>query len=337
MQGNINFKNLKYFENYLLEELSPEEADFFDKRLKSDSEFAEEYAQFLRLLAQSENLKSSDFQDDNTAWKSIEEGIYIPTSREVHIAEPWWRWKGAACIGVILFLGILAFWLLNPASKKNIELITKATADGQKATITLVDGTTIRLNSNSSISYPKEFSDSSRNILLTGEAFFDVTSDKKRPFVISSGQMKTTVLGTSFNIRAFSDEEQQEVAVKSGIVQVNFGNPKLAPAKLQVGDMARFDIESQSLELLKVDPESVAMWSQGYIYFDNEPLEQVLKSLSRWYGVEFTVENPGLLTCRITLKQRDENLKNILDIIKYASHVDYEFIDNRIIIKGKSC
>jgi ferric-dicitrate binding protein FerR (iron transport regulator) len=335
MQEEPHFSNEEYFERYLLEELSPDEITVFEHKLQSEREFAQAYLTFKNKLSPSDN--SSVDYDSNSSWEAIEKRIYDPSIRDVNADKSLWRWRGAASIAAVVVIGFLGLWLILPNSQKEIELITKATADGQKATVTLIDGTTIRLNSSSSISYPEEFTDSSRVIFLTGEAFFDVTPDKTRPFIIYSGEMKTTVLGTSFNIRAFADENDQQVAVKTGVVQVNFENQELNPVKLQVGDLLNFDTNLSDIELLKVNAESIAMWTQGYIYFDNERLEQVLKSLSRWYGVKFSVENPQLLDCKITLRQRDENLKNILEILKYASNVDYEFIDNQIIIKGKKC
>lgn len=338
MQGNMSFENFEYFEKHLLEELSTEEVTAFEKKLRDDAQFAQKYRDFLGQLDNTVESKGFNSNDKNSAWKKVTTGIYIPSSGIKPITQRSWSWSRAASVTIIMCLGLLAFWLYRVSPEKSVEMVTKSTVEGQKATITLADGTTVRLNSSSSVSYPAEFSDSTRKILLSGEAFFEVTPDKSRPFIISSGQLETKVLGTSFNIRSFPDEKRQEVAVKSGTVEVTFPVQALDPVKLQVGEVVIYDNASSTLELEKVDPESIALWTQGYIYFENETLGQVLKSLSRWYGVGFSVEDPRLLNCRVTLKQRDETLKNILEILKYASYVDYEFTENQmIIIKGKPC
>ncbi|MCE7055218.1 FecR domain-containing protein [Algoriphagus sp. AGSA1] len=334
----MSLENFEYFEKYLLEQLSTEEVSEFEKKLRDDAQFAQEYRCFLGQLDNTFGSKGFNSADKNSAWQKVITGIYIPSSGVKPITQRSWSWGRAASVTIIMCLGLLAFWLYRASPEKGIEMVTKSTVEGQKATITLADGTTVRLNSSSSVSYPVEFSDSTRKIMLSGEAFFEVTSDKSRPFIISSGQLETKVLGTSFNIRSFPDEKRQEVAVKSGTVQVAFPVQLSDPVNLQVGDVVIYDNASSTMELEKVDPESIALWTQGYIYFENETLGQVLKSLSRWYGVEFSVEDPRILNCRVTLKQRDETLKNILEILKYASYVEYEFNENQmIIIKGKPC
>ncbi len=338
MQGNMGLQNFEYFEKYLLEELSTEEVADFERKLREDAQFSQDYRDFLGQLGNTVESTGFDSADKNSAWKKVTTGIYIPSTGVKPITQKNWSWGRAASVTVIMCLGLLAFWLYKSDPEKSVEMLTKSTVEGQKATITLADGTTVRLNSSSSVSYPVEFSDSTRRIILTGEAFFEVTPDKARPFIISSGKLETVVLGTSFNIRSFPDENRQFVAVKSGTVQVTFPVQALDPVKLQVGDVVMYDNATSAMELEKVDPESIALWAQGYLYFENETLGYVLKSLSRWYGVGFSVEDPKLLNCRVTLKQRDETLKNILEILKYASYVDYEFTENHmIIIKGKPC
>jgi len=332
----MNFENIEYFEKYFLGELFGKELIDFEKRLAQDTSFAQGYADFIALLQKEEDEVDKPDYNKDQAWEAIQNKIYIPKSNEIISNETWWNWQRAASISIFLLIGVLAWWSLSQSASTEIELITKETANGQKATITLADGTTIRLNSGSTLSFPKEFSDSIRNVSLQGEAFFDVTPDSKRPFIISSGEIKTTVLGTSFNIKTFLDEETQEVAVKTGNVSISFGDGAKT-VSLKRGDVLHYSKKEKEWKLSSIDPESIGIWSQGYIYFQNEPLGQVLRSLSRWYGVDFEVENQRILRCKITLKQRDENLKNILDIIKYASHVEYKFIDNKIIIQGKPC
>lgn len=128
--------------------------------------------------------------------------------------------KVAASVTLFLGFSLLAYFFYTDARDQTANTVTKTTVAGQKSTITLADGTTIRLNSESSLVYPESFDGDIRSVQLVGEAFFDVAHDEKRPFIIKSGDLVTTVLGTSFNISAFPDEDI-EVTVASGKVAVS--------------------------------------------------------------------------------------------------------------------
>ena len=126
-------------------------------------------------------------------------------------------WRVAASIAIVLGIAIV---LYLSQSTTGINYLTKSTERGQKATITLSDGSTVRLNSESSITYPESFAEEIRELELVGEAFFDIKKDQDRPFIVSSHKIETTVLGTSFNINAY-DSTAVSVALVSGKVKVN--------------------------------------------------------------------------------------------------------------------
>ncbi|QDH81313.1 DUF4974 domain-containing protein [Echinicola soli] len=332
----MDFELLTYIEKYLLEELDAQETALFEKRLEEDVEFAKAYHHYLeQLQAELPSERKGMHVDD--AWASMEQQL-IAGAGEVAISDsqPTFR-KWAAAISVFLVMGAMAYWLGQSTHPARPEMLVKTTAYGQKSTITLSDGSTVRLNSGSKLTYPKEFGDSSRLVVLEGEAFFDVVPDADRPFLIRSGELTTKVLGTSFNIHAFPEDDIQQVAVRTGTVQVYVADGDLEAITLAPGKVAHFVKETGNWKIETVDPEHIAYWARGYLYFDNEPLAEVLKELGRWYGVVIEVEDPAVLNCRITLKQRDENLKNILNIIKFATHVNYQFKSNKVIIQGSAC
>ena len=127
--------------------------------------------------------------------------------------------KLAIAASVLLVITFGVIFVLQQVGKTQ-NLITKTTTRGQKSTITLTDGSQVRLNSESSLIYPERFEENVRSIQLVGEAFFDVARDENRPFIIKSGEVTTTVLGTSFNVSAFPDEDI-EVTVATGKVKVS--------------------------------------------------------------------------------------------------------------------
>ena len=137
-------------------------------------------------------------------------------------------WRMAAAVAVVAIAGA-GVWFVNKGRAVNEMLTQKVTQSGQKSTLVLADGTQIRLNAESSLSYPEKFEGNTREVVLEGEAFFDVARDESRPFIIKSGDLVTTVLGTTFNVKAFPNE-QMAVTVVSGKVAVQANNQP-APAK----------------------------------------------------------------------------------------------------------
>ena len=131
-------------------------------------------------------------------------------------------WIGvAASLALFIFAYTYFFTMELSRSSEPIELVTKTTSKGQKATITLPDGSVLKLNSESSITYPKQFNKNVREVSLNGEAFFEVAGNPKKPFIVSSEGLRTKVLGTSFNINAYKDFSEIAVTVVTGRVEVS--------------------------------------------------------------------------------------------------------------------
>lgn len=269
---------------------------------------------------------------------------------------PSWPRRLAVAASVALVIGTgLVYFLLNSA--QTVDLITKTTARGQKSTITLADGSQVRLNAESTISYPETFEGNTREIILTGEAFFDVTRDESRPFIIRSGEVTTTVLGTSFNISAFPAQDIA-ITVATGKVQV-VHNPQAVegadqsatagsalkpegqgpPAVVLVkGEQARFDISEGTIEKQQVDFTRYTAWKEGILFFDDIALRDAAKILERWYNVTIAFESEDLGQCHIEGKYEDEKLLNILESLKFVKGLSYEFQkDGTILIKGTDC
>ena len=334
-----HYQYLKYFEKYLQEELNEEEAAEFEARLNSDRAFSNAFEAFKRDLLKENRLLAKNNPDGKTkAWEHVQKNLYHPRRTQIPSAVPAKRnrWTAVAVITTLILLGSLGYLSLQ----QNIptpELIVKQTPRGQKSTIVLSDGSRIQLNSESKLVYPKSFDADSRTVSLTGEAFFNVAPDPQRPFVVQSGDIQTHVLGTSFNIQAFPDEDLHEVAVKTGIIRLSFSDDPTETVQLAEGEQLRYRPASRQWDTSPIDPATIAFWADGYLYFDNEPLEEVLKALSRWYDVDYETSNPGILHCRITLKQQNESLHNILEILNYALGFNFELKENKIIVNGTPC
>jgi len=203
---------------------------------------------------------------------------------------------------------------------------------GQKLNIRLGDGTQVRLNSGSSLKYPESFIGDKREVELTGEAFFEVSPDS-RPFVIRSGEVMTTVLGTSFNINTYSENEQVAVTVASGKVRVASPNKEI---HLGPNEQGLYDKRTRSMAKKVTDIAPYLNWKDGILSFEDADMISVAGTLERWYGAKINFGNKGIGRCHITATYDNVDLEAILESIVYAKQgLRYEFLgETEVLIEG---
>jgi len=170
------------------------------------------------------------------------------------------------------------------------ELITAATPKGGTYQVILSDGTHVWLNADSKLSFPSQFTGNSRTVTLSGEAYFEVAKNKAKPFVVNYGKSAVEVLGTHFNIMAYKDEVASKVTLLEGAVKVNSGAEKVV---LKPGQQAEISEQTGSAIALNndIDTEQVIAWKNGYFMFANEPVESIMRKISRWYDVTVVYED----------------------------------------------
>ena len=246
----------------------------------------------------------------------------------------------ASILLLITFTWVTINYLSERDKAKKVKYVTKSTNKGQRVSITLNDGSVITLNAESSITYPEVFADTLREIILTGEAFFEVAKNPDKPFVVESNGLLTTVLGTSFNIRAFSDKHT-EVTVATGKVKVA---PKLSSKNtieetvLIPNQQASFNTEDLSIVVSEVDLTPFLAWKSNALYFDMVPFSEVVKTLERWYNVEIVMENNKANHCLVRAKYKNEALTTVLVGLKLLVNFDYKLVhDEKLIITGRTC
>ncbi|TRX59229.1 DUF4974 domain-containing protein [Fulvivirga sp. M361] len=198
---------------------------------------------------------------------------------------------------------------------------SKNTQWGQKKVVKLPDGTVVKLNSGTSIKYPQNFQVDKRQVELSGEAFFDVAHDETRPFVINAGDIAVKVLGTSFNVRSYSEESEIDVMVMTGKVRV-IKSETDESVTLLPDQMATYFPLSKTLERKSIpDKDAVFGWIDGNLVFRDQDFQTVIRTLSRWYGVQFRVSDDLFLTKKITANFSNASLKEVMKILSH----NYEF------------
>lgn len=212
---------------------------------------------------------------------------------------------------------------------KNIE---QSTARGQRYDIVLSDGTNVKLNSNSSLSYPKIFEGNTREIILTGEAYFDVAHDATKPFIVHTGSTSTRVLGTSFNVS--SDTNTVTVTLVEGKVNVTtpHGDAMLVP-----NQQAIIKTGTDVINTINVDVTQFTAWTNNRLIFENIPLSEVFEKLENWYNVDIDVESDAINNCIITAKYENESLENVLSSFKFMLKMDYTIEKRNVKVTGKGC
>lgn len=211
----------------------------------------------------------------------------------------------AAAIGLLLVFGLAGYrygdalrdWLY-PEQFHEYKV-----AYGKKGKITLADGTQVALNSGSTLSYSSRFNQKNREVFLDGEAYFEVTRNASKPFLVKTSHINVQVLGTSFNVRAFATDLADEVAVLTGKVAVQAQNNTNGKEQiiLQPNEGLRYDPDGDKFEQVGTDAEMAVSWQHGLLHFKNTPLAAVARALERRYDVQITVD-AALANCPVHAK-----------------------------------
>lgn len=254
-----------------------------------------------------------------------QERLYSDIMREIAQREKtkysFRKLLAVACMTfAILGLSILGYYQLQPSkpSFEQVEMRTAVAAKGRIIKITLADGTEAWLNSGSTLRYPSVFSGKTREVSLQGEAYFQVSHDAKKPFLVHSEQLTTRVLGTSFNIRAYVKDKDIKVALLTGKVTVSYpetNENKVNSISIIPNQQVTYDKEKQSISLKKLKKaENLIVWREGRLHYEAVPLNTVIADLQRKYSVDIST-SPELKKRKITADFHNESIKKVMIIL----------------------
>ena len=286
------------------------------------------------------------FQGNNEEWdedllgnkQEIEEKIYAKISLRLEKTGGYQRssslsFWGKVAAAVLIIVG--SYFIYNQYRDFNLkevktEIFTRSTAYGERSTIQLSDGTSIILNAGSKVIIPKVFKGGRREVELIGEAYFDVTSDPDFPFVVKTGNICTTVLGTKFNVNAFPGENVVKVSLVEGKVKVRSEADEIF--NILPEQQIIINKEDNSTELKEFNVMEVIGWKDNMLIFKDEPLKNVLKSLARAYGVDLVLEDSKDGMREVTTEFNDVSIRAAAKLIQFSTGLDYrmEVINNQI-------
>lgn len=321
---------------YLTNEISLEERHQLSKWLEED----EMHPEILEKFQLYWEMSQQDFGSERKeVLNHIESEIGLleqqePPSANAHKPNRFFSFFKYAAVLALVFVTIYLVYEQNKSQEQPLPAPTisyeeKISNPGQKITTTLPDGTTVKLNSGSKIIVPSHFVGEKREVVLFGEAFFDVTRDESKPFIIKTADMSIKVLGTSFGVKANADRSAQFVAVKSGKVKViNTSNSD--SVELTQNLMAFLSDEGKFSEIDEIDESVVFGWVDQKMVFKDNSLPEVFKSVEKWFGVK--INNTTIIDSKKPYTATFDNptLPEVMGSLAYIYQFKYE-IENKII------
>lgn len=233
-----------------------------------------------------------------------------------------WTERAAA----IMFIPLLSAYLLQIKNSDVAEarMMEIRTNPGMTTAFVLPDGTNVSLNSGSVLRYPEFFSKDKREVELIGEAFFDVTKDPNKRFVVkTTGDERVEVLGTSFNMEAFPGDSILSTTLLEGKVRFvsDAGSVQMNP-----GEKLVYNNKTSKAKLTKTNGEAETAWKYGKIIFDNTPFNEVLRMLSKRFNVDFVVKNEKYRKDSFTGTFSTQRLEQVLDVFSISSNIKWRYV-----------
>lgn len=244
----------------------------------------------------------------------------------------YWNISKMAAVFLVLFAAAFAIYYFGPDFQQ-----VRKTGDRQVLSVTLPDGTLVTLNENSTIKYPTGFKGTRRKVTLEGEAFFEVTEDKEKPFVIVADEAMIEVLGTSFNVNAFEENEDIVVTVAEGNVELYLQTSPAERLRLEHGTSGVLNKENKSLTK-KSEPLINSMaWKTKQIILDDYTLSEAVQLLENVYKTSIRIKDPEISECHINATFDRQSLESVLKVIESTLDVRVKKVDDTYIIEGGGC
>jgi len=309
-------------EKYLKNELNRKEWQELRQWL-DESELNRITLNHLKSVSSNTNYEAEELK--NIVWQELKSRRQPEPSVSDHSASIFKTFlRIAAILLVVSTLTIVAYKVLYQEISPEEAVVNSTSKEaplGLKITTKLPDGTRVILNAGSKITFPTQFTGSTREVGLSGEAFFDVEHNPEKPFLVRTNNLVTTALGTSFNIKAY-DNHQEEVILLTGKVSIIKIASKDNPEFLEPGEKVEFKDGSLNKYIeTSLDP---VKWKDGFLVFSQTPFKEGILKLERWYGVTIEVKNfPAGMNKDFTGIFEKENLQSVLESLGYAAGFDY--------------
>lgn len=298
------------------------------------AERASTHAEAMRIVEATESYLPAHQPDVDAGWSRLKTRMQHEQARSkpmtaVRTRSRWWTAAAAAILLLTGVWGAITWW--QPTTD---NWVTVNTTDNQQQMLVLADGTTIRLNEKSSISYPMHFEGETRTVQLSGEAFFDVAKRTTQPFIITTAETNIRVLGTSFNVQTNRTTSQTTVSVKTGKVEVSdrTTNEKMVLLPYEKA------IHQHHRHIQKVQDSDLQDLAWHTLDFRRASITNILQHVQRHYNIRVDAEQSQVLDCLQTIDFADLDLETTFAILKTSLGVTIEqTAADTYIMRGGNC
>lgn len=293
-----------------------------------------------------EDKESVDYGNKEKIWESIEKATAqydrdgnapIPDLKSHKNPTAWRR----VMMYAALFIGIaMTFtWVFKEKLMINdqlfiiTEMVTKTNPSGQKSRITLPDGSIAYLNAESELVYDRNFRGDQRRLYLRkGEAFFEVSKNREKPFVVIVNDITVTALGTQFNVNFFNEDLEVALVEGSVLVSNTSSNDQLM---MRPSEVLKFNHIDRKLRIIPGQASDFAYWKDQVLRFNDTPVSEAIEIMSRWYAVDFSLENSPPAGLTVSGKFKNSSLELVLKNLSYSLDFEYKMINKEVKIKFK--
>ena len=300
-----------------------------DSSLENQKEFNEYKLVWVDTKVLKEELDSSVEINTNRAWKKIQNRIGSTKTVKLN---PKYNWKFVIRIAAVVAIVFGGIWAIQNNTGSPIE--NQLLASNEVVNFTFSDSSKIVLNKNAKITYPEKFEGKERKVKLSGEAYFSITPDKEKPFIIKVDKATVKVLGTSFVVKEMKEDSLVKVLVESGKVKFEYKNEKVILTK---GMSASLDLRTEKIRVDSKEDVNIGAWKSKKLLFRSTEISEVFAQIEDLYGVTIQVENPRILDCELSATFDNEELEDVLMIIESTFGFEIEYSNKIIIIYGDGC
>lgn len=319
---------------YLAGQASQHEISELESWIKENPEHEKLFLEYKRLWIMSGFNKANDSIDVESEWKKLKSKLFAEDVKVKSLYEntrsgifrPLLRYA-AIFITVITLAGVLYLLLSKPEMEE-------LAATNSIITTQLPDGSEVTLNLGSKLIYPSKFKGDTRSLKLEGDAFFKVTPDKTKAFIVHASQVVVKVLGTSFYLNAKAEQPDVQVTVSSGKVSFEAGTEQVI---LIAGEKGIFDKEKGTLDKMANEDENFISWKTKKMVFHNEKLEVVFRKIGQTYGTTIKIISPEILECRLTATFDNQSLERVMEILKATFNLEISQQEGLINVAGIGC
>jgi len=246
----------------------------------------------------------------------------------------------AAAVLVVALTSLLFIYRFYMKAPVPVTYSYITTGKGERKKLTLPDGSTLMMNASSTLRLPSNFGDTARELVFRGQGTFDIQQNSKQPFVVQTGNVRTVVLGTAFDVKAYPGDKALQVAVLNGKVRIEKqerGHTEVLAPGVTRNQLLTYEAGSGKHELTSCKADEIAGWQQNRLFFEQASLEEIAEVLERQYNTHITLAGASKHNCRYTLQLKNEPLDKALQLIQQLSGISYIVNNNEIKINIASC